>query len=861
MSRVPASGAAAVSTSPSTADWAARYIRKYRLALVPIPEGFKGPMYEGWSLPGGYVMDAEEAHRRWSTDETSGIGAVLAPSGLCSLDSDTPEDAEPVLSALGIDLRALRKVTPTIQGNPSRYRLMFRPPPGVVLGVKKLVWPARLPGEKPPTLFELRAGNVQDLLPPTVHPGTGKPYIWLTPPNSEFPLLPEALLELWQHWDSYRKELEAMCPWAKHGFNPEPAPRGAGARPNVIAAFNQARPVEELLTEHGYKCRGKRWISPTSSTGLAGVTILEGRVYSHHASDPLADGHTHDAFDLFRILDHNGDVRSAVKAAAEELGVEPQNFGGNSGTSHQDKHGEAADTTGSSTRTEPGLTDLGNAHRFARDHRENVRYCWPWGRWLVWNDRFWSRDETGEIHRRAEATVRGMYEEAARSSQERREALATWAVKCESHERRTKMLASAQAIAGIPIQPEDMDRDPWLLNVGNGTIDLRTGTLRPQAREDFITRGIDIDYDPDAMCPTWERFIREVFADNAETIAFVQRAIGYSLTGKIIEHVLIVLYGLGSNGKTTLNDALHYLLGPYAKHAPTDLLLARRGEHHPTELATLHGARLVTAAETGEGRRLAESLVKQLTGGDPVTARRMREDFWQYRPEFKLWLATNHKPQIRGTDHAIWRRIRLIPFDVTFHAPEIGNIPRQDPTLPARLREESPGILAWAVRGCLDWQREGLKTPQAIRDATEGYRAEMDVPATFLEECCVFDKRAEASATELYRAYVRWCDDSGEHAETQTSFGSRLRERGLTSRKVHGRMVWSGIRLRAGDSGDSGDQNLSSSHEKNSQPVHAGKWSQPSPPSPVCPSCAGDGCDECAGYGRLIDDEPDEPGP
>ena len=251
----------------------------------------------------------------------------------------------------------------------------------------------------------------------------------------------------------------------------------------------------------------------------------------------------------------------------------------------------------------------------AWDHRENVRYCWPWGRWLVWNRRYWSRDETGEIHRLAEATIRLMYAEAAASSPERRKTLGEWAVKCESHERRIKMLASAQAIAGIPIQPKDMDRDPWLLNVRNGTILLRTGTLRPHAREDLITRGIDVDYDPDAVCPTWERFIHEVFGGNAEIIAFVQRVAGYSLTGAIIEHVLIVLHGPGSNGKTTLIKALHYLLGPYAKHAPTDLLLARRGEHHPTELATLHGARLVTAVETGEGRRLAESLVKQLTGG------------------------------------------------------------------------------------------------------------------------------------------------------------------------------------------------------------------------------------------------------
>jgi hypothetical protein len=302
----------------SAKDWAIRYIEKYHLALVPIPPGHKAPLHQGWNHPGGYFTDIGEARRQWSDLPDHGIGAVLGPSGLCSIDVDAPDHALPVLGELGIELGALRKATPSIQGNPSRFRLMFKAPPGVALGRKTLVWPARQPGEKPLTLFELRAGDIQDVLPPTIHPETGKPYVWLTPPNSEFPLLPEALLELWQHWDSYRNELEAMCPSATHGFNPEPAPRGDGARPNVIAAFNRDHPAEELLTKHGYKRRGKRWISPTSSTGLAGVTILDGRVYSHHASDPLADGHAHDAFDLFRILDYGGEARSSVKAAAEE---------------------------------------------------------------------------------------------------------------------------------------------------------------------------------------------------------------------------------------------------------------------------------------------------------------------------------------------------------------------------------------------------------------------------------------------------------------------------------------------------------------------------------------------------------------
>lgn len=203
----------------STADWAARYIEKYHLALVEIPPGHKAPLHPGWNKPGGYVMDAGEARRRWGELLDHGIGAILAPSGLCSFDGDSPEHAEAVLGDLGIDLGALRKATPTIQGNPFRYRLIFRAPPGAQLGSKTLAWPARQPGEKPLTIFELRGGDVQDVFPPIIHPETGRPYTWLVPPNSEFPPLPEDLVELWQYWDSYRKELEAMCPWAKHSFN------------------------------------------------------------------------------------------------------------------------------------------------------------------------------------------------------------------------------------------------------------------------------------------------------------------------------------------------------------------------------------------------------------------------------------------------------------------------------------------------------------------------------------------------------------------------------------------------------------------------------------------------------------------
>ena len=303
-------------------SWASRYIERYRLALVDIPVGHKAPLHQGWNKPGGYITDPEVARQHWASLPDHGIGAVLGASGLCSLDVDSPKDSESLLAELGVDLRALREANPTIQGHPSRYRIMFRTPEGLNLHAHKLTWPANN-GAKPITLFELRAGPVQDVLPPTIHPGTKKPYTWLTRPGDDFPSLPAALLELWTNWDSYRPELEGVCPWAPDPFKPSAASRGNGARADVIGAFNEAHNVEALLKASGYKQRGKRWTSPTSTSDLAGVVILDGRVFSHHASDPLNDGHSHDAFDVYRILDHGGDLKAAVKAAALALGIGP----------------------------------------------------------------------------------------------------------------------------------------------------------------------------------------------------------------------------------------------------------------------------------------------------------------------------------------------------------------------------------------------------------------------------------------------------------------------------------------------------------------------------------------------------------
>lgn len=271
-----------------------------------------------------------------------------------------------------------------------------------------------------------------------------------------------------------------------------------------------------------------------------------------------------------------------------------------------------------------------------------------------------------------------------------------------------------------------MDTHPWLLNVANGTLDLRTGQLRPADRADLLTKAAPVVYAPTATCPQWEAFLDRILGGDKELIRYVQKAASYSLTGLDTEECFFVLHGVGQNGKSTLVETLSALLGTdYAQQATPDLLMQKKQDRHATELAVLRGARLVASVETGQGKRLNESLIKSMTGGDRIRANFMHQETFEFRPEFKVWLSTNHKPVITGTDLGIWQRIRLIPFNVQIPDNE------RDGAFKTRLRESAAlsGILNWAIEGALLWQQEGLKPPQAVTEATQAYREEMDVLA------------------------------------------------------------------------------------------------------------------------------------
>jgi putative DNA primase/helicase len=437
------------------------------------------------------------------------------------------------------------------------------------------------------------------------------------------------------------------------------------------------------------------------------------------------------------------------------------------------------------------LTDLGNAERLAAAHGQTLRYCHAWGKWLHWNGQRWEIDETDEVIRRASETVRSIQKEAGLAiNQDIQDKILKWAKGSESRSRLHSLIQLAQAENVIGVGPDMLDSNPWMLNAQNGIIDLQTGKLAEAAPAHLITKMVPEQYTPDAQCPKWLEFLDRIMDGNEGMIAYLQRAVGYALTGSTREQCLFILYGTGANGKSVFLETLSSMLNDYAMRTPTDTLLVKRTGGIPNDVARLKGARLVTAVEADAGNKMAESLVKQITGGEKITARFLHREWFEFRPEFKVFLATNHKPVITGTDHAIWRRIQLIPFAVTIPAEE------QDKDLALKLQGELPGILAWAVKGCIEWQRQGLSPAAEVVGATSVYRSEMDALAGFLDDCCVIEEGAYVTIAALYKAYSAWCDESREKALTKRQLSARMIERQFTKRRGNGgKWQWRGVGL------------------------------------------------------------------
>ncbi len=459
--------------------------------------------------------------------------------------------------------------------------------------------------------------------------------------------------------------------------------------------------------------------------------------------------------------------------------------------------GGARATSGALSPVHHHCTDSGNAERLIDLFGDRIRYCPAWGQWLVWDDRRWVKDDVLGIEHLAGLTLLSIYAEAADApDKEQREALGEWARKCESALRRRTTIECARSDPRIVIRPDQLDADVWQLNCANGTIDLRSGELHPHRREDLITKLAPVEFDPAAELPLWERVLDEATDGNEEMKAFLARLAGYSLTGVTTEEKLPFVYGPGATSKSTFLEALKSTWGDYAQTADFETFLKRNSTGSPrTDLARLAGARLVISIESEAGTRLADGFVKMITGGDRLVARRLYHDEFEFKPQFTMWWAANDAPKMSDRDGALWRRILEIPF--THQIPER----ERDPKVKATLTDPAaagPAILAWAVRGCLAWQRDGLGVPPLVEQATATLREEMNPLRDFFAERCVFEPEAFTPSKTLFAAYKNWGAANNErNLLSRREFGLRVGER-LHCRPQHhrGGDGWPGVRLR-----------------------------------------------------------------
>lgn len=444
------------------------------------------------------------------------------------------------------------------------------------------------------------------------------------------------------------------------------------------------------------------------------------------------------------------------------------------------------------------LTDLGNAERLIELYGMDIRYCHPTATWRVWDGRRWAQDKTGDVYRFASETVRRIYHSAGSvENPEKRRELASHALRSESDARIKAMVNLATCQKGVPVIPGDMDADPWALNVLNGTIDLRAGILRPHRREDMISKISPVEYDPDARCAVFDEFLRVTTDGDKRLTEFLQRAIGYSLAGDSREEKLFFIYGPAASGKTTFCEAIKAALGDYALTADFSTFLKRGDTGGPrSDIARLAGSRIVFSQETDEGARLAEGLVKIYVGGDTMVARHLYKSEQEFKSRGKLWLVSNHAPTASDSDEALWRRIVVLPFEHV--VPE----ENRDTDLKAVLTETkhaSPGILAWAVRGCIKWQAGGLKVPGCVKQATQRYRKEINPIGEFIEDRCNLGPLFSCSSSALWEKYQRWANENGiRYPVKGRRFATHLKSYGLEAVRVgHDNIrVWNGIDLK-----------------------------------------------------------------
>lgn len=586
---------------------------------------------------------------------------------------------------------------------------------------------------------------------------------------------------------------------------PAQAPREQqGEHQDVIGQFNAAYGVEELLERNGYTRTDDGWEHPrTSQPGVTGLRVEGSRVRSYSATDPLNDGaHSHDAFSLFCELEHRSDMSAAVKAAAEALGLPPLE---NTRTPTQLSRALVLRCLGEGEAGDAQLFAALYDGRLVYDHRESTWYAFEGHAWHATTgtprQRVWSRVAGVYLSLAGELQAAG--EKAGEEDKPRLfgqvEALIDRAKKLRALNRCNNVLTLAQELLGIA--GDEWDSDPWLMGVANGVLNLRTGQLRDGQPQDYIRTTSPTAWQGlDAACPRWARFVSEVLSDEADRVAFLQRLLGYSLNGTTREHVLALLIGeRGRNGKRVLMETLQGVLGAYAGTVSTDVVIGQdrwrgAGSAQP-HLMDLLGKRLVTCSETGEHDQLSTAQVKNITGGDEIRARRLHENLIAFKPTHTLFLQTNHKPHAPADDDALWERVKVIEFKVRFvEEPKDADERPRDPTLEPALRNEASGILAWLVRGHLDWLKNGLRTPESVKVARDSYRKGESIEPFIADRCIEWDDGSVEGGV-AYAAYEQWCTSNQLQPKTPHWFGRQMVTRYEKGRGANGRACYYGVSL------------------------------------------------------------------
>jgi len=449
----------------------------------------------------------------------------------------------------------------------------------------------------------------------------------------------------------------------------------------------------------------------------------------------------------------------------------------------------------STTKNNFRLSDSGNAERFAFYFGDDIKFCKTNGKWYLWQGNVWEADLTGAIYDFVRKVIQLLYEEASQEVvEEKRKALLKHISYSEKYFNQKNFLALAETNIKTRITIDEFDNRPFLFNCANGTIyfNEKDFSFNKHERENLLTQITNIAYNENALCPNWLEFLQIIFKADLNLIEFIQRAVGYSLTGYTTEDCLFFMYGFGANGKTTFVEILKLLFGDYYKKANYELITFNRNEAVRNDIARLNGARFVVLSEIENGKRLNESLVKDLTGGDTISARFLFKEYFEFKPQFKLWLYGNHKPVIRGTDEGIKRRIKLIPFEVTI--PEEKRKPREE--ILRIMKNESSGILNWALEGYQKWRNTGLSIPDKVKKATSDYFNEMDLVNNFIQDCCYVEEAKEIGAKELYTAFKKYMEESGEPINISSrKFNDRLKEKGFNSIRKRDGYKWQGISL------------------------------------------------------------------